>query len=52
MISSDKLLFTTEDKTYLNFSETLSLPTWIVFKLVFLATMMKQSSVEFIYAGF
>ena len=52
MMSNDKLQFSTEDKTYLNFSETLSFLTWIIFKLALLAAMMKQSSVEFIYAGF
>ena len=52
MMSNDTLLLSTDDKTLLNFSETLSLLTWIVFKLALLATMMKQSSVEFIYAGF
>ena len=51
-MSDNKLLFFTKDKIYLNFSETLSLLTWIIFKLALLASMMNQGSVEFIYAGF
>ena len=51
-MSDNKLLLFTEDKIYLNFSETLSLLTWIIFKLALLAAMMNQGSVEFIYAGF
>ena len=51
-MNDDKPPFTPKNKIYLTFFETISLLTWIVFKLTLLASMMNASSAEFIYAGF
>ena len=51
-MNENRFLFVFKNKVHLTFLETITLLTWIVFKLTLLASMMNKGSAEFIYAGF
>ncbi|SVB72422.1 uncharacterized protein METZ01_LOCUS225276 [marine metagenome] len=51
-MNENRFLFNLQNKAHLTFFETITLLTWIVFKLALLASMINKGSAEFIYAGF
>jgi hypothetical protein len=51
-MNDKRFFFNLQNKISLTFLETITLLTWIVFKLALLASMVNNGSAEFIYAGF
>ena len=51
-MNKDQILLYPENKTDLTFMQTITLLTWILFKLTLLASMINKGAAEFIYAGF
>jgi hypothetical protein len=51
-MNKDQILLYPENKVDLTTIETITLLTWIFFKLTLLASMVNKGAAEFIYAGF
>ena len=51
-MNKDQILLYPENKTELTSMQTITLLTWIFFKLTLLALMINKGAAEFIYAGF